>query len=134
MAISKTDCMASGCVDYFPNALAAVGRHSRYGNEKHNPGEALHWAFDKSTAHADAVMSHFAQRGQLDPETGEDYDIGALWRMLALVETRLIKAGAAPGRAVFREPEVTWEPELPRAQVLEDEYERHFRTSPEDAQ
>jgi len=104
--ITKTDCIATGCVDYFPNALAAVGRHSRYGNEKHNPGEPMHWAFDKSTAHADAVLSHFTQRGQIDPETGEDYDIGALWRMLALVESRLVMAGATPGRAVQGIPTV----------------------------
>jgi len=126
MTISKEDCMASGCVDYFPNALAAVGRHSRYGNEKHNPGEALHWAFDKSTAHADAVLSHFAQRNKIDPKSDEDYDVGALWRMLALVETRLIKAGARPGRAVVRhlvhdEVEVTWETADP-----EERHERFF--------
>jgi hypothetical protein len=104
--ITKDDRIATGVVDYFPNALAAVGRHSRLGNEKHNPGEEMHWAFDKSTAHADAAMSHFAQRGQIDPETGEDYDVGALWRMLAMVETRLLKEGAKPGRAVvFADPE-----------------------------
>lgn len=106
MTISKTDSLASGCFDYFPNALAAVGRHSKMGNDKHNPGEPLHWSFDKSTAHADAVMSHFAQRGQIDPESGEDYDIGGLWRYLAMVETRLVEAGARPGRAVVRSIEV----------------------------
>lgn len=135
MTISKEDRIASGCVDYFPNALAAVGRHSRIGNDKHNPGEPMHWAFDKSTEHADAVLSHFAQRGAIDPETGEDYDIGALWRMLALVETRLIKAGARPGRAVVRtmpvhaEIEVTWvDPYHPELGTKEDEAERRIRS------
>ncbi len=36
--------MVTGCLDYFPNALAAVAEVSRAGNDQHNPGEPLHWA------------------------------------------------------------------------------------------
>jgi hypothetical protein len=31
-------------LDYFPDALAAVAQISYQGNQKHNPGEPLHWA------------------------------------------------------------------------------------------
>ncbi len=38
----------SGVMNYFPLALAAVARHSKRGNDKHNPGQPLHWsAFSK---------------------------------------------------------------------------------------
>ena len=39
----KTYPMATGCLDYFPDALVAVARVSFVGNEQHNPGEPLHW-------------------------------------------------------------------------------------------
>lgn len=100
--ITKEDRMATGVVDYFRNALAAIGRHSRLGNEKHNPGERMHWAFDKSTAHADAILSHLSQRGEIDPETGHSHTVALAWRALALLETELVAGGATPGKAVLR--------------------------------
>jgi hypothetical protein len=97
------DCpIISGCGDYFPNALAAIAAHSKYGNDKHNPGEPLHWAFDKSTQHADSAGRHLVKRGTIDPETGKSHTIGFAWRALACLETELVNAGAPPGRAVRR--------------------------------
>ena len=40
----KATPMFSGLLQYFPDALAAVAQVSYAGNEKHNPGEPLHWA------------------------------------------------------------------------------------------
>lgn len=48
----------SGCYTYFPAALAGVAMHSKMGNDKHNPGEALHHARGKSTDHADCIARH----------------------------------------------------------------------------
>jgi hypothetical protein len=95
--ISKEDRIFSGVVGYFPNALAAIGRWSAAANEKHNPGEPMHWAFPKSTAHLDAAMSHLTQAGRVDPETGVPHLVNAAWRVLAALETSLIEAGATPG-------------------------------------
>lgn len=95
--ISKEDRIFSGVVGYFPNALAAIGRWSERANEKHNPGEPMHWAFGKSTAHLDAAMSHLTQAGRIDPETGVPHLVNAAWRVLAALETSLIEAGATPG-------------------------------------
>src|SRR5689334_5921158 len=39
--------IARGCLDYFPLAIAAVARLSKAGNDKHNPGEPLHWSRGK---------------------------------------------------------------------------------------
>lgn len=84
----------------FPNAMKALARHSKFGSDKHNPGEPLHWAFDKSTAHAECLCSHLAQAGTIDPETGESHTVAAFWRAAALLETELVRGGAKPGFAV----------------------------------
>ena len=105
VGISKDDCIWSGVVGYFPNALAAIGRWSKAGNEKHNPGESMHWAFGKSTAHLDAALSHLTQAGRIDPETGTPHLVNAAWRVLAALETSLIEGGAQPGVNVRGAPE-----------------------------
>lgn len=86
---------------YFPNALRAIAEHAEYGNLKHNPGEPLHWAFNKSTQHAESAARHLTQAGDIDCETGKSHSIGMAMRALMLLETELIKAGAVPGWAVF---------------------------------
>jgi hypothetical protein len=48
----------SGVWAYFPDALAGVARVSWEGNEKHNPGEPLHWARGKSNDHEDCIARH----------------------------------------------------------------------------
>jgi hypothetical protein len=43
---------------YFPDAIALVARHSVRMNEKHNPGEPVHWARGKSTDQPDCEARH----------------------------------------------------------------------------
>lgn len=50
--------LLSGCIKYFPAALAGVANLSKIGNDKHNPGEALHHARGKSTDHGDCIVRH----------------------------------------------------------------------------
>jgi hypothetical protein len=77
----------SGVLNYFPLAIAAVARLSRAGNDKHNPGQPLHWSRDKSTDHSDCVARHLIDVETLDPVTGEHEDAKALaWRALALLQ------------------------------------------------
>ena len=78
--------ICTGCLDYFPLALAAIARLSLKANEKHNPGEPLHWSREKSKDHADCAVRHIMERGQIDPETGESYTVAAAWRLLALLQ------------------------------------------------
>ena len=87
----------SGVMNYFPLALAAVARVSKRGNDKHNPGEPLHWARGKSMDHCDCIARHLIDVETLDAKTGEYEDAQALaWRALAklqeLEEDRLGKA------------------------------------------
>lgn len=76
----------SGCMNYFPAALALVARLSKVGNDKHNPGEPMHHARGKSSDHADCIARHLSQIGTIDPETGFDHKVMVAWRALALLE------------------------------------------------
>ncbi len=86
----------SGVLNYFPLAIAAVARVSKRGNDKHNPGEPLHWSRGKSMDHLDCIARHLIDAETVDPRTGEYEDAMALaWRALAklqeLEEARLGK-------------------------------------------
>jgi hypothetical protein len=78
-----------GLIKYFPRALAAVAQLSYDANEKHNPGEPLHWSENKSNDHLDAATRHLFDAGTIDPEFGFYHDVGLAWRALANLETLL---------------------------------------------
>ena len=94
----------SGVLRYFPDALMAVSRQSKGGNDKHNPGQPLHWARDKSTDHEDCIARHLLTPDVIDPETGETELVAEVWRSLAALqlqeEKRLIKIGIQPLRMI----------------------------------
>lgn len=48
----------SGCIKYFPAAIAGVANISKLGNDKHNPGQELHHSRGKSTDHGDCIIRH----------------------------------------------------------------------------
>lgn len=93
----KGEPIHSGVLKYFPDALAAVARVSKAGNDKHNPGEPLHWARTKSTDQMDAGIRHSLTPDQIDPDDGELEAAHMAWRVLAelqlLEEARLAAAG-----------------------------------------
>jgi hypothetical protein len=80
--------IASGVLDYFPDAIAAVAHLSWKGNEQHNPGQPLHWARGKSTDEADTMMRHFLQRGTVDTD-GVRHSAKLAWRALALLQKEI---------------------------------------------
>lgn len=96
----KGEPIHSGCLMYFPDALAAVSRVSVAGNKKHNPGEPLHWARSKSTDQLDCVVRHSLTPTFVDEETGEIELAHACWRALAQLqlfeEKRLVGEGIRP--------------------------------------
>src|SRR5581483_10737678 len=59
--------VATGCLQYFPDALLCVSFISRVGNDKHNPGQPLHWAKEKSTDEPDAEVRHLLDHFRGDP-------------------------------------------------------------------
>jgi hypothetical protein len=80
--------IASGVLDYFPDAIAALAHCSWVGNEQHQPGEPLRWAREKSSDHADCLMRHFMERGTVDSD-GVRHSIKVLWRAAALAQLEI---------------------------------------------
>lgn len=88
--------LCTGVFDYFPDALVEVARVSFAGNQKHNPGEPLHWARGKSADHADALLRHMLDRGKMDAAQGVRHSAEVAWRALAMLQEELEQAGEAP--------------------------------------
>ena len=86
--VRKEHPLARGLLDYFPDALAAVAHVSHVGNQQHNPGEPLHWDKTKSTDHADCIMRHLVDRGEVDTD-GLAHSAKVAWRALALLQTEI---------------------------------------------
>lgn len=80
--------IASGVIDYFPDALVALSQLSWKGNEQHHPGKPLHWDRAKSADEADTAMRHFVQRGTLDSD-GVRHTAKFAWRALALLQKEI---------------------------------------------
>jgi len=90
--------MATGLLDYFPDALAAVAEVSFAGNEKHNPGEPVHWTRGKSNDHANCIMRHLVDRGGFGSDKIR-HSAALAWRALALLQEELeAERGLPPSR------------------------------------
>lgn len=103
--------IVTGCLDYFPAAMAALAAHSKMGNDKHNPGEPLHHARGKSMDHADCIGRHLIDRGTKYTEmvNGKPvevrHSVALLWRAAALVQEELEREEGAPlPRGAKKEP------------------------------
>lgn len=84
--------LARGVLDYFPDALMEVAHVSFIGNEQHNPGQELHWAKEKSTDDADALLRHLKDRGTRDSD-GERHSAKVAWRALAMLQREIEAEG-----------------------------------------
>ena len=100
-AARKAVPLCSGVLDYFPAALAEVAKVSHAGNEKHNPGQPLHWARGKSSDHADCILRHLAERGGFDGTMR--HSAALAWRALALLQEELEAEGAPMSRGSRKE-------------------------------
>lgn len=105
----KNYALFSGCLRYFPAALAGISKTSKLGNDKHNPGQELHHARNKSSDHGDCIVRHLIDLEDLRAamKRGETVDKEAIlnevssmaWRALALSQQLHETFGAplAPG-------------------------------------
>ena len=80
--------IATGVLDYFPDALVAIAEISKAGNDQHNPGLPLRWTRSKSGDESDTCIRHFLQRGTIDTD-GKRHTAKAAWRMLALLQKEI---------------------------------------------
>jgi hypothetical protein len=104
--------LTTGVLDYFPAALAEVAKLSKFGNDKHNPGQPLHWARGKSMDHADCIARHLVDRGLPDPDTGLSHSVEVAWRALALLQEELEARGAplSRGSRIAQELSLAFDP------------------------
>ena len=87
-----------GLFAYFPAALLEISRWSKIGNDKHNPGEPLHWSREKSTDHENKILRHLLDARQVD-EHGFVEATALAWRALALLQTILEEEQGRPSGA-----------------------------------
>lgn len=81
----------SGVIAYFPDAIAAVARVSKAGNDQHNPGTELHWDRSKSSDEYDACVRHLVDRAagdELDTD-GQRHMAKVAWRALAALQKEI---------------------------------------------
>jgi len=80
--------IVTGVLDYFPDAILEVAYCSYVGNEQHNPGQPVHWAKEKSSDEADALVRHLLERGKLDAD-GVRHSAKVAWRALAMLQREI---------------------------------------------
>lgn len=80
--------LCTGCLDYFPDALAAVAMVSLSGKEQHNIPGPLHWDREKSPDHANCLLRHQSKRGKLDTD-GVRHSAKVAWRALAQLQEEI---------------------------------------------
>jgi hypothetical protein len=76
---------------YFPDAWVEVVRVAVVGNQKHNPGEPLHWERSKSTDQLNTAFRHLFDYGkgvQMDTD-GVHHLAKAIWRLSAQLQLEL---------------------------------------------
>ncbi|HEX7060461.1 MAG TPA: hypothetical protein VF200_00720, partial [Woeseiaceae bacterium] len=81
----KEVAVARGLFAYFPDALALIARHSVRSNEKHNPGQPVHWSREKSADHEDCIARHSIAVA-IDPDSMDGdapHIVCRAWRALA---------------------------------------------------
>jgi hypothetical protein len=87
-AARKEVAVSRGLFAYFPDALALIARHSVLMNEKHNPGQPVHWSRAKSSDHEDCIGRHSLSIA-IDPNSlddGQPHVICRAWRALAALQ------------------------------------------------
>ena len=80
--------VASGVLDFFPDAIVAISRLSYRSTQQHHPDAPMHWDRRKSSDEADTMLRHFLQRGTLDTD-GIPHSAKVAWRALALLQKEL---------------------------------------------
>jgi hypothetical protein len=92
--------VVTGVLDYFPLAIAYVALVSKIGNDKHNPGQPLHWSRHQSADHIDCAGRHMLERGEWAEDNGVLHDGMLAWRALANLQL-VLEEKRAQGFDIF---------------------------------
>lgn len=79
---------------YFPAAVVAKAAWSKVANDKHNPGQPVHWARGKSMDHNDCVARHSLDLADMQASGERDPAADTLAAMLEEATCRFWRAGA----------------------------------------
>ena len=81
----------SGCISYFPLALAEIAKASQVGQEQHNPDLPLSWDRNKSGDELDAMMRHLLDHasGEIFDDDGVRHIVKTGWRILAFIQKEM---------------------------------------------
>ena len=85
----KECAVARGFDAYFPDAIAMVAQHSVRMNEKHNPGEPVHWSRGNSADHDDCIARHslsVAVDADSKDADGAYHIVCRAWRAMAALQ------------------------------------------------
>ena len=93
--LRKNTPVFSGVLKYFPNALKAVARASKAGNDQHHKDKPLHWDRSKSGDELDALTRHLMEAGEIDTDLIR-HSAKVCWRALANLQKELEENGEAP--------------------------------------
>ena len=74
---------------YWPQTIVVLSRLCWEGNEKHNPGEDLHWNRGASDDHNDCTLRHFLEGDHIDEDCGIPACVQVAWRALCASEVML---------------------------------------------
>ena len=97
--------IASGVLDYFPDALVAVSEVSQVGNDQHNPGQPLHWARGKSMDQMNTAFRHMWDygRGTKKDTDGQYHLAKAIWRLSAQLQLDIEAQAKVDSTVIKRE-------------------------------
>ena len=79
----------SGFMAYWPDAIVAVAMLSKVGNDKHNPGEKIHWSRGKSDDHGDCIGRHQLEFDQWNEADRCWHATNVAWRAMCQLQVLL---------------------------------------------
>lgn len=107
-----------GLFKYFPRALCSVAELSRIASGRHNPGEPMHWAREKSPDHEDCLLRHMLDLGHVDTD-GVRHATKVSWRALAILELEL-EAEEEEAAWIKEQEQIIADWELKRKRVVDN--------------
>lgn len=80
--------VATGFLDYFPDAILAASEASYLATAQHHDDGVMRWDRPKSRDHHNCLLRHFIQRGTVDTD-GVRHSTKVFWRAGAILQLEI---------------------------------------------
>ena len=107
--LRKTMPVFRGFMKYFPEAMHLVSMLSYRANQKHAPGQQIHWVKGASADQEDCLARHLCDVDTMDEEMGLDYRVHVAWRGMAQLQAAIDERGIE----AFFDPEWSYQEPVP---------------------